>query len=549
MLNSLLNGIGGFGRLAGGVFGDRFGLVNLTKFCAGAIAVTALFIWMFSKTLPGLLVYVICSGLLGSGFISLLVPAVAEQFGTDSLTILVGITYGAVGIGALFGTPIAATILSSLGGDVVYVGGGGGGGGSAPPDGGYGWVVVGVCFLSNFSIFGIMLSWGIFQQLYKDEVFPNGGQGVATAISWIGTLMFGIMHIGGGVFSLVAVRVGFRKMILIGSFLAAGALIGASFATKHWHLYLTQGILFGLGAAVTNPCIRVAPTQWFVTRRGTASGIAFSGASIGGLVFSLLTEKLNASIGHQWCLRVLGIIVWCSMVTCTLLIRQFPPNGAKPVNVSTKDVQRTMRQPAFLILLAGVLLTSFGYFSNLHLLPSYAVDHNLTQSQGALLNSFLNGGSFFGRFGGGIIGDRVGLVNLTIFCTAASALTTLFIWMFAKSSFSFLVVYAISFGLLGGGFISLLAPVVAEQFGTTDSLMILIGITYGVNGLGALLGTPIATTIMSSLEGNMVHGGGGNSIERGYGGAIGFIGGTMAVATLVLFFLKLKVGGKPRSVA
>jgi hypothetical protein len=99
---------------------------------------------------------------------------------------------------------------------------------TAPPDGGYGWVVVGACFLNNFSMLGIMFSWGIFQQLYKDEVFP----GQTSAVSWIGTLAFGFMYIVGGVCSLFAAKIGYRKMILMGSVLVAGGCVGASFATQ-----------------------------------------------------------------------------------------------------------------------------------------------------------------------------------------------------------------------------------------------------------------------------------------------------------------------------
>ena len=99
-----------------------------------------------------------------------------------------------------------------------------------------------------------------------------------------------------------------------------------------------------------------------------ASGIAISGSGIGGLVFSILIEKLNASIGYRWCLRVLAIVVFCFMVVCGLLIRQFSVNGAAAVSVSRKDLE-TMKRPNFLVLIGGVLLTSFGYFSPLNLMP------------------------------------------------------------------------------------------------------------------------------------------------------------------------------------
>ncbi|KAG9321767.1 hypothetical protein KVV02_005686 [Mortierella alpina] len=415
----------------------------------------------------------------------------------------------------------------------------------APPDGGYGWVVVGACFLNNFSMLGIMFSWGIFQQLYKTDLFP----GQVSAVSWIGTLAFGCMYIAGGVFSLFAARIGYRNMIWMGSILVAGGCVAASFATEVWHLYLSQGILYGLGAAMANPCILAAPSQWFVARRGMASGIGISGSGVGGLVFSVLIEKLNASIGHRWCLRVLAIVVWCSMAVSGLLIRQFSATGAQAVNVSMKDVE-TMKRPAFMIMLAGVLLTSFGYFSPLNLLPSYAVDHNLSKAQGAMLNSFLNGASFFGRFIGGIFGDRFGLINLMLFCVAASALTTLVVWMFA-TTLPVLLVYVILYGLMGGGFISLLAPVLAEQFGT-GSLTILVGVTFGINGLGSLTGTPIAAAILSSLGGAGLQVVDGVEVMldgNGYKGAIGFIGGSMAIGAAIFFFLKLKVGGKSKAVA
>ncbi|KAF9360673.1 hypothetical protein BGX26_008176 [Mortierella sp. AD094] len=414
----------------------------------------------------------------------------------------------------------------------------------APPDGGYGWVVVGACFLNNFTMLGIMFSWGIFQQLYKTEIFP----GQVSAVSWIGTSAFGCMYILGGFCSLFAARIGYRKMIFAGSIFVSGGLIAASFATEVWHLYLSQGILYGIGASMANPCILSAPSQWFVARRGMASGIGISGSGVGGLVFSILVEKLNANIGHRWCLRVLGIIAWCSMVTSGILIRQFSTTGGKAVNVSMKDVE-TIKQPAFLIMLTGVLLTSFGYFAPLNLLPSYAVDHGLSQSQGAMINSFLNGASFFGRFAGGIFGDRFGLVNLTLFCVAASSLTTLLIWMFA-TSLPLLLVYVILYGLMGGGFIALLAPVAAEQFGTS-SLTILVGVIFGVNGLGSLTGTPIAAAILSSLGGAEIGSDGSAtpSALNAYKGAIGFIGGVMAAGTIVFFYLKYKVGGKYKTPA
>jgi len=130
----------------------------------------------------------------------------------------------------------------------------------APPDGGYGWVVVGACFLNNFSMLGIMFSWGIFQQLYTNDVFP----GQVSAVSWIGTLAFGCMYIIGGFFSMFAARIGYRKMIFAGSFFVAGGCIAASFATQvTFTTHPPPPLLFppSGGSRVVGGCVYVSPLR------------------------------------------------------------------------------------------------------------------------------------------------------------------------------------------------------------------------------------------------------------------------------------------------
>lgn len=135
----------------------------------------------------------------------------------------------------------------------------------APPDGGYGWVVVGACFLHNFSMLGIMFSWGIFQQHYTNNVFP----GQVSAVSWIGTLAFGCMYIIGGFFSMFAARIGYRKMIFAGSIFVAGGCIAASFATQVMYpIHMSNSLFFSFwvrsGRVVcVCECVTIAPGWLF----------------------------------------------------------------------------------------------------------------------------------------------------------------------------------------------------------------------------------------------------------------------------------------------
>ena len=55
------------------------------------------------------------------------------------------------------------------------------------------------------------------------------------------------------------------------------AMLAASWATKVWHLILTQGILCGLSGAVLYTPVLLWLNGWFHLKRGLATGIIFSG--------------------------------------------------------------------------------------------------------------------------------------------------------------------------------------------------------------------------------------------------------------------------------
>lgn len=79
---------------------------------------------------------------------------------------------------------------------------------------------------------------------------------------------------------LSSVRVG----MLIGLILESGGFIAASFATKIWHLFLTQGVLFGVGLGFLFTSSVGIVSQWFDKKRSVANGIVTAGSGIGGLV-------------------------------------------------------------------------------------------------------------------------------------------------------------------------------------------------------------------------------------------------------------------------
>lgn len=195
----------------------------------------------------------------------------------------------------------------------------------APPDGGYGWVVVFalglmngmtwwaiVCSLRHLIIYcansfqrrGVAASYGVFLSYYLDsDVFPG-----ATPLDYafIGGLEFGASMLISPACTILTRRIGRRAVMTTGVFVMAGGFIAASFAKQIWQLYISQGLLVGLGVGcIFIPAIAVLP-QWFLKRRSLAQGLASCGSGFGGLAFSLGTSAMIEQLSLAWALRIVS---------------------------------------------------------------------------------------------------------------------------------------------------------------------------------------------------------------------------------------------------
>jgi len=110
--------------------------------------------------------------------------------------------------------------------------------------------------------------------------------------------------------TVCARKFGTQISLFIGIVLETGGLLGASFASEIWHLFLSQGLAFGLGMGfLFVVSVGIVP-QWFSKRRSFANSIAAAGSGIGGLTYSLASQAMIQSIGLRWAFRVLAILAF-----------------------------------------------------------------------------------------------------------------------------------------------------------------------------------------------------------------------------------------------
>lgn len=252
--------------------------------------------------------------------------------------------------------------------------------------------------------------------------------------------------------------------MLLGVFFETLALIGASFSTRIWQLFLSQGVCFGIGMGfLFTASVGIVP-QWFTKRRSFANGIATAGSGVGGLTYSLVTGAIIPRLGIGWTFRILGIISGTVNIICALLVRDRNKQLGASQNIFDF---RLFKRPEYLFLLAWGSFNMFGYIALLFTLPNYALSIGLTAQQGSVVGALLNLGQGLGRPIVGIISDRFGRINVCTVLTFLCGLFCLVIWTFADS-YGVLIFFAILGGTVAGTIWVTIAPVGAEVVGLRE---------------------------------------------------------------------------------
>lgn len=374
-----------------------------------------------------------------------------------------------------------------------------------PPDGGYGWVVTVCSAVVNGHTWGLNSSYGVFLAWYlAHNTFPGA---TALEYAFVGSLSVSSAMIISPVATTTTRLFGTKTTMFIGVCLETASLIGASFATQISHLFLSQGVCFGLGMGfLFIGSVPLVP-QWFTTRRSLASGIATCGSGLGGLVYSLAAGAMLRSIGLAWAFRVLGIIVLVVNTICTVLMRD--RNAIIGSSLAVFDVD-IFKRPEYLLLGAWGWCSMLGYIVLIFSLSNYTNAIGLSSSQAALVSALFNLGQAVGRPPIGYFSDSIGRINMAAVTSFCCGLFALVIWTFAKT-YGVLVFYAIIGGTLAGTFWTTIAPVTAEVVGLKHVpsglnlmwLTISLPVTFSepialemVAGTGSYLGTQLWTGFM-----------------------------------------------------
>jgi MFS transporter, OFA family, oxalate/formate antiporter len=311
---------------------------------------------------------------------------------------------------------------------------------------------------------------------------------------------------------LLVDRFGPRALLSVGGALTGLSWVLAARVTTLTGLYLTYGLLGGIGTGIVYVGVIGHMVQWFPDRRGFATGVVAAGYGMGALLTTFPIAELLSHSGYQQALVRYGLIFVAVGVVAAQGLRVANPkpqiaNPKSQIGSRIPDARcrhdwrptEILRTPIFWLMFvmmtmmstAGLMVTSqmaaftrdFGLAGavvfGLPLLP-------LALSIDRVMNGLTR--PFFGW-----LSDHIGRENTMVLAFTLEG-TAMTLWLLTRSHPVLFVILSgvVLFGW--GEIFSLFPSTLTDTYGTKHATTN-YGFLYMAQGIGSVLGGPVAALL------------------------------------------------------
>lgn len=186
------------------------------------------------------------------------------------------------------------------------------------------WLIAGAGVVMQVAL-GAVYAWSVFRKPLSEE-FDASVSSVNIAFTL--TIVFlGISAYFGG---LWMAKVGPRKVAITAGLLYGAGIILASFSSSSLALlYLTYGVIAGIGIGLGYIVPIATLIKWFPDKRGVITGIAVAGFGAGAVLTAPIAKSLISSAGVFETFAILGVIYAVLVIGAAFFIKN-PPEDYKP---------------------------------------------------------------------------------------------------------------------------------------------------------------------------------------------------------------------------
>jgi oxalate/formate antiporter len=292
-------------------------------------------------------------------------------------------------------------------------------------------------------------------------------------------------------------RFGARFLITLGCILSGLGWIASAGTDSVLGLYLTYGLLCGVGTGIVYIGIVGLMLKWFPDHRGLATGVVAAGYGFGAILTTFPIDTMIKGSGYQATLMTFGVILGGIGALAGLFMRQ-PPETAAPNSASGTDIvaREMLKTPVFWLLFAMMTMMSTGGLMVISqfapFMRSFGTADLTIAGMAALpfaltLDRITNGLTrpFFGW-----VSDRIGRENTMFIAFSLEAVAVFLMLELRDDALLFALMSGVVFFGWGEIF-SLFPSTLTDTFGAKDATT-KYGFLYMAQGIGSVLGGPVA---------------------------------------------------------
>ncbi len=330
---------------------------------------------------------------------------------------------------------------------------------------------------------GVRATFGLLMQpMGLDKGFSRETFSLAFAIQ---NLVWGL---GAPLFGALSDKYGSGRTIALGALLYAIGLLSMGYSDSAATLYLSAGVLVGLGqggttfGVILGVVARAVPPE----RRSLALGMASAGGSAGQFLMVPFAQQLIAQFDWHTALLLLSVAASFGM-PLALLLQGRAAAGADQLHQSLSAAFRqALGHRSYHFLFWSFFVCGFHVsFITLHL-PSFVVDGGLSAFDGALAIGLIGLFNVVGSYGCGWLGGRYSKKNLLGSIYALRAVFIALLLLFPLTPLV-LYVFAAGIGLLWLGTVPLTSGLIGQIYGLRYTAT-LYGLVFLGHQIGSFIG-------------------------------------------------------------
>ena len=366
------------------------------------------------------------------------------------------------------------------------------------------WIQLLLGFIVMMTISSPQYVWTLFVPSFQKTTGS-----ILSEVQWTITILIVLQTWLAPMQGFLVERFGPKLLIGLGALMNGAGWIASSYIQTIWGLYATYGLLCGVGTGIVYIGIIGLMVKWFPDRRGLATGVVAAGYGFGAILTTFPIDSMIKASGYQHTLVVFGAIFGVIGLIGALMLRS--PSEERmtgEATLATKEVGYApiimLRSTVFWLMFVMMSMMSTGGLMVITQFTSFAKSFGITAQTTVVIFGMafaaIPAALTFDRITNGLtrpffgwVSDHIGRENTMAVAFILEGIAIFLMLQYRSDPYLLVVLSGLVFFGWGEIF-SLFPSTLTDTFGTKYATTN-YGFLYMAQGVGSILGAPIAAMI------------------------------------------------------